>query len=354
MRNFQQKINFKKNNKKIIVCCSIVAAVFFIAIFAFIMLWVVSFKYYKNKSNKNIILPNISENTTKPETPESQTYNITENLTIKNIGLENSYLQTIYIAKFHDLNPYQNILEETISPLGYEVITDKNNNEFFKYNFYNLPPDQERTFIFQYKIKLNSIKYNLQNCQGQSINQDLFSENFVESNNPEIIAKSKEITKNAANQCQASEDIYNWLGNNISYPEYIPEAKGALWTLQNEQGDCTEFADLNIALNRAAKIPARFVEGLIYASDQETDPSKIKHDWSQVYLPNIGWVPVDPTFGRLPSQRKNYFAALPATHATLTVGQNLETLHQNNFYYYEYNGSTIETTQENWRMQKTE
>lgn len=347
-----------KKNKTALVCCSIAGSIFFLAILTFAIIWLVSFLrvFTTQEENLNVSLPNISNlnETTLPETQQSQTYNISENLVLTNIGLENSYLQTVYIAKFHDLAPNQDILEETISPVNYEIIKDENNNEFLKYTFYNLPPNESRNFNFQYKIKLNSVQYDLKNCQGQIINQELSPETYIESDNPEIIAQSQKITKDSANQCQASKDIYNWIDNNISYPQYFPQANGALWALQNKQGDCTEFADLFIAMNRANNIPARFIEGLVYASDEETDASKMKHDWTQVYLPNVGWVPVDPTFGRFPSKRQDYFAALPATHATLTIGQNLEILNNYYFYYYEYNGSTVETTQENWRMQKTE
>ncbi|MFA6296863.1 MAG: transglutaminase-like domain-containing protein [Patescibacteria group bacterium] len=343
---------YQKNKKIIVACCSIFAGFFIILFFTFIAIW---FFVLPKSSNPPKNLPNISQNIAlnSPAESNSQNYLISENIILQNIGLQDSYMQTVYIAKFHDLAPYQDVLEETISPTNYEIIKDENNNEYLKYTFYNLSANESRNFNLQYKIKINAVNYDLKNCQGNSTNQFLLPEKSVESDNPEIIDLAKSITKNSQNQCQASKDIYNWIGDNISYPGYIPDAKGALWALENKQGDCTEFADLNIALNRADNIPARFVEGLVYQSDQETDPSQMKHDWSQVYLPSTGWVPVDPTFGRLSTNRKDYFAEIPDNHAILTIGQNLEILHGFYFYYYEYNGSTIETTQENWRMQKT-
>ncbi|MDD3888108.1 MAG: transglutaminase-like domain-containing protein [Patescibacteria group bacterium] len=352
-QNIQQDKRIKKNKKIIIACCSIFGAFVIIFISTFIILWIISIsKDSKPKTN----LPNISQNTAQiePTKTQSQIYNISENISIKNIGQENSYMQTAYIAKFHDFAPYQDVLEETISPTNYEIIKDENSNEYLKYTFYNLLPNESRTFNLQYKIKLNKISYDLQNCQGKSINQFLSSEKSIESDNQEIINLSQNITRNAQNECQASKEIYDWIGNNINYPGYIPDAKGAFWALQNRQGDCTEFADLFVALNRADNIPARFIEGLVYQSDQETDSSQMKHDWTQVFLPGTGWVPVDPTFGRMTSNRNDYFAKLPDTHATLTIGQNLDILHGYYFYYYEYNGSTIETISEQWRMQKAD
>lgn len=354
----KQKINIKalsKSNKKTtpIVCCSISGGVFLL--FILISLIVLFFSFFKHPLPSPTIpqnLPDISPKTIEPEQQQSQTYRISENLILKNTGTTDSYLQTIYIAKFHDYQPYQDVLEETISPIGYEIVTDQYNNEFLKYTFHNLAPNETRNLNFEYKMQINSVKFDLSSCQGQSINDYLSPEQYIESDNPEIINLAQQITQNSANQCQASKSIYNWVADNISYPQYFSYANGALWALQNRQGDCTEFADLFVALNRAIGIPARFVEGLTYASDQETEASNMKHDWAQVYLPNIGWMPVDPTFGRSPSQRDRYFAALPANHAFLTIGQNLEILNNYYFYYYEYNGSTVETAQENWRMQK--
>lgn len=345
----------KKQKTTLIVCCSVWISLIILTISAFIILWLAySFRtLIPEKPLPNISKPEIQTQTQNhAQILDSQKYKITEKLTLKNTGTENSYKQIAIIPKFHDIDPYQYILEERISPSNYEITTDKHGNEYLNYAFDNLAPKESRTIDLEYKIKINHIKFNLSQCQGKSIGQYLSPDQHIESNNPQITALAQKITQNSENQCQASESIYNWISNNITYPQYFPQAHGALWALQNKQGDCTEFSDLFIALNRASDIPARFVEGLAYTSNTITESSQLKHDWSEVYLPNIGWVPVDSTWGRFQSNRNKYFAQMPANHAILTIGRNLETIHNYYFYYYEYFGSTVTTQQESWQMQK--
>jgi transglutaminase-like putative cysteine protease len=68
--------------------------------------------------------------------------------------------------------------------------------------------------------------------------------------------------------------------------------------LRSGRGDCTEFADLFTTLARALDIPARPVNGLVYA---EIDgPGFYVHAWSEVALDGQ-WVAVDPTSGQRPA-----------------------------------------------------
>lgn len=348
-----------KKNKLIIPCCSIIGFIIliFIIIGFLLIFWPQAFFFFRKPSAnipQNSIKTNTQENTSssQPQVLDSQEYKITEKLVLKNIGVTDSAKQIVYLPKFQTINPYQTIISENISPKNYELISDNNGNKYLKYTLGNLKVNETRFFDLEYTIKLNHVKYNLTNCAGPTINEYKNPETYLESDNQKIINQTNLISKNSLNQCEISKAIYNWVGDNITYPQYFPESHGALWTLENKQGDCTDFSDLTIALNRAAGIPATFLEGLAYTSDQETDPGKIKHDWLEVYLPSAGWVPEDPTWGRYPSNRDKYFANIPADHAILTRGRNLEILNNYYFYYYEYFGSVVETQNEFWQMQK--
>lgn len=87
---------------------------------------------------------------------------------------------------------------------------------------------------------------------------------------------------------------------------------------KNKHGVCDEFASLYCAMLRSVGIPARPVAGfchldLLY-TDEDTDDDIVNifsrvvrkngpfffaggHAWAEYYLPNIGWIPVDPTWG---------------------------------------------------------
>jgi hypothetical protein len=58
-----------------------------------------------------------------------------------------------------------------------------------------------------------------------------------------------------------------------------------------------EFSDLLIALARAQGIPARAAYGYGYDLKLAADKQE-NHQWVQVWLPDYGWLTIDPTWGQ--------------------------------------------------------
>jgi len=73
------------------------------------------------------------------------------------------------------------------------------------------------------------------------------------------------------------------------------EEHGAIWAYDHRSGDCTEFTNLFIALCRAAGIPAKFISGYSYKSGDE-NLERMGHAFALMYLPNVGWTPIDLTW----------------------------------------------------------
>ncbi len=78
--------------------------------------------------------------------------------------------------------------------------------------------------------------------------------------------------------------------------------QGAEGALISGTGVCMEYADLMIAILRAQGIPARGAVGygtsdyhmkLTYPDSDQI----ITHQWVQVWIPNHGWISIDPTWG---------------------------------------------------------
>ena len=63
------------------------------------------------------------------------------------------------------------------------------------------------------------------------------------------------------------------------------------------KGDCTEHALLAVSLLRAAGIPARRVDGIVYVSRSNTSPALYWHQWVEAYVGE--WTQLDPTFHQL-------------------------------------------------------
>lgn len=87
----------------------------------------------------------------------------------------------------------------------------------------------------------------------------------------------------------------------LNTPRMPEGADFAIWFLEeSETGYCVHFASAMTVLLRAAGIPARYVTGYLVNPDpgQWTElGQRNAHAWTEYYLPDLGWVPVEPTPG---------------------------------------------------------
>lgn len=82
---------------------------------------------------------------------------------------------------------------------------------------------------------------------------------------------------------------FPWAGaREYSTISCIPE-----YVLREGHGDCGQVSLLYISLMRTLGIPARWESGWMLHPGE-----KNLHDWAEVYLNGVGWVPVDVSFGR--------------------------------------------------------
>jgi transglutaminase-like putative cysteine protease len=104
--------------------------------------------------------------------------------------------------------------------------------------------------------------------------------------------------------------------------EYSPGSTSVTSTLEeafaNRRGVCQDFAHLAIACLRSLGLPARYVSGYL-----ETDPPPGRpkltgtdgsHAWLSVFIPDAGWVDLDPTNDQFVGDR----------HVTTAVGRDYE------------------------------
>jgi transglutaminase-like putative cysteine protease len=65
--------------------------------------------------------------------------------------------------------------------------------------------------------------------------------------------------------------------------------------LEQGKGVCQDFTHLMIAVLRSFGVPARYVSGYIHRPNQESQ----SHAWCEAWLPELGWVGIDPTNDRV-------------------------------------------------------
>ena len=133
----------------------------------------------------------------------------------------------------------------------------------------------------------------------------------VQSNDPAIRRLADSIVGGSTSTEDRISRILRWLEHNI---EKAPiDVFSALDVLQQRKAECQGHAYLYTALARAAGVPTRMVNGMVYS---EQFHGFLYHSWAES-LDGANWRVVDPTFGQ---------AAADATHIKLVEGENLSEL----------------------------
>jgi len=119
----------------------------------------------------------------------------------------------------------------------------------------------------------------------------LAPEDFIESDDPMLIQKAKELTSGAKDSWQAAKRLSRWVAEEIGYD--IPGGASARNTYDVREGECGAHSRLFAAFCRGVGIPARVVWGCMYVPN--LGGSFGQHAWNEVYMGEIGWIPIDTT-----------------------------------------------------------
>lgn len=271
-------------------------------------------------------------------------YVVRQQISLVNQGPGQPEKQNIWVALIRDFPPYQQVRSMQVSPKVYTPVTDEYGNQYAEFDFSRQPAGSARMVTIEYRVAVNEIAYDLSICQGELLQEFTQPELHIESGNPQIVTLAQKLARGKGTVCQQVRAFYDYIGDTLVYTP-----NGQNWGAQAALGpmgaDCTEFASLLAALSRAQKIPARYYEGLLYL-DKQTDPlASIEHAWPEVYLPNTGWVAMDPTLGRKPVNREMYFARYTPDHIIVTTGAAPSVLRGSSYWthiFWPGNSTTIQ------------
>jgi transglutaminase-like putative cysteine protease len=228
--------------------------------------------------------------------------------------------------------------EQKITITGYEVINPVNLDLLpnIKINYQKATVDQEQSYTL-YKNPTP----------------------LIESDNSEIVETAKEIKGNKTKVSDIISATYNFVVDRINYNylsyDLIEQGKfvqlqSAVETLNKGSGICGDYSRLMIALLRAQGIPARMVIGAVDTGQQIGDSSPL-HAWVQAYVPNLGFIDIDPTWGE---DGNKYISDLDMDHVRLQYetpeNQNNESItdYFTNFYFLDYDSLIYDLKQNNF------
>lgn len=239
--------------------------------------------------------------------------------TIEIINVSNELVEGIYgtlkLEKADD-SPYQrgSYVNFIMDPNGIETIEKTNvNNEKEIYSLieFSLKPNERVYYTVTKNFIVGDFTYNLEDNiaseavefteeQKESLKDYLKDERKIESENKEIINFTEDLTKDEPLILKKAKLIYDYIVENIEY-SYENSHVGAYKAFEQKSGVCEDMSQLFVAMCRSIGIPSRVVYG--YALDVQGSLNKAYdilnipgHAWAEFYIPDYGWVFVDPTF----------------------------------------------------------
>jgi transglutaminase-like putative cysteine protease len=152
-----------------------------------------------------------------------------------------------------------------------------------------------------------------------------------------------EVTKDKKTDSEKLRAIYDYAVTNLKYDKSgTGWGKGDIYFACDEKrGNCTDFHALVIGLCRALNIPARFAIGFSVPADKAEGQIAGYHCWAEVFIKEVGWIPIDASeASKNPQMKEYFFGAHDENRVEFTKGRDvpLPGIHSEplNFFIYPY------------------
>ncbi len=270
------------------------------------------------------------------ETTNPAAYDVVYTIVITNNGPTSVNQIDIWTPVIQEHLPFQRVESWNSDPQPLEITEDESGNKIAHIRIKEkIGPGKSVTIRVKCTVQINTFSCNPVQSTFEKYDKEseLYKtytapETHIESDNSQIKEKAAEIAGEIDDPYLAAKKIYEFVISHMSYVR-LTQCRGALYALKEKKGDCNEYSDLFAALCRARGIPARSVFGFTYGT-----PGDERHAWAEIYIPETGWIPVDPAWGR---RGKDYFGNITNTHIivfrarVLPVGEK-----KFSWYYFDY------------------
>ena len=144
---------------------------------------------------------------------------------------------------------------------------------------------------------LSSYKESIKN--DSNLTKYLLPTKYWEVNDSYIQQEAKSALGINTSLLDAIKSVYTYVNERLEYDDskakdLTSKRIGAKAALQGGPSVCMEYSDSMIAILRELGIPSRAALG--YTSLDTTQDIKVSHQWVQVWIPNYGWLSIDPTY----------------------------------------------------------
>jgi len=237
------------------------------------------------------------------------------------IQIENPTYQEIVGGKLsvplimNETSRHYAILYDRTSTAGdFTTFNDSSGNMYICWDNLTIWPGKRYEATLSYFVFSFGIRYRIDSglIGNYDKHSDLYvkyiqPEDLVQSDSPEIVSEAQSITQGSMDIHDKVSKIYGFVTSHVRY-SHEEQERGALWALKNGTGDYSEYSYLFVALCRAAGIPARLNVGFGFRPSEENTTDG--HMWTEYYLQNYGWVPVDPTWNIFDGTDEKHFVTM--------------------------------------------
>ncbi len=238
-------------------------------------------------------------------------YEFTQKITLTNNDDADAYDVTAHVVLLAPETSYSQVklLHESVSPV--RVYHDQYGNLIGTFIWPELTPHQTVSLLLRYAATSSDVSYRLpvtypayhtQSAVYKQYTNPHLESAEVNTDSPVLEKIDKSVVKPGENPEQKAHALFEWIVANIHYNYTLKASGSAVATAESHLGICSDIADLYVGLLRTEKIPARFVGGYVTSNGSGQGGF---HQWTEFYLPQVGWVVADPTWGAY-----GYFASL--------------------------------------------
>ncbi len=206
------------------------------------------------------------------------------------IDLDISYEREFFFDGVQDV-----VLETNEHPINY---SNQISNPSFEKEMRNIKIE-DNFYSDEFKVtrynSINNLKGNISNYPFDFNTRRELEKNYSEYLNYSTSIKSLideiNITNNSLkNVYKFSEYVHNY----IEYDREITQVQSIDEIIERKTGVCFHYSKLLVNILRYYGYPAREMNGFAYSNIYDEFEG---HSWVEVYVPDLGWIEIDPTFG---------------------------------------------------------
>ncbi len=247
---------------------------------------------------------------------------------VRNYGPDSVKTLDVYLAIPQNRNSQKLLDPIRFDPDPKDILSDKWGQKVAHFQFTDLAATDFTTVTMLASAKLYQVQYfvfpnkvgALDDIPEEIRDKYLVDDTKFSLESPVIQRAVKEAVGDETNPYWIGRKIFNYV---LAHMEY--ELSGgwniAPTVLERGNGSCSEYSFVYIAMCRAASLPARYAGSIVIRGD-DASWDNVFHRWVEIYLPNYGWLPVDPSRGdsEWPSARANSFGFLNNRFLITTIG----------------------------------